>query len=308
MANIQIKIVGDDFRFFDNFTYQTQINTTKSLIAFDSFINLDAFAFIVVEIYKDKELIFTGEIVDKDVPNSIPPKPFTYKAQSLTHRLESNLPLDAFPLELEDSTLKDVVEYICGFFDIVVLFDQSTESEANTIYKRSDLAVDKTALQIINERVTNAGLILTHSSAGELIITKSIAQEELILPLYLSNGKSYNLKGFFYNYIALGEAPINDDSPIEAVATYSNIDNRRNKIKIQNSGDVGSIESKALGMRADSLKSIAQSLSFNKFFCNIGDYVMIGDSKLIINSLNYSNNSKDEKATITLIDSQIYER
>lgn len=309
MAKIKLKINGNEFRFFKNFTYSTQIDTISSSISFSSYENLETFGYVKVEAFRNDVLIFTGEIIDKDDSNSTPPKPRVYKAESLPHILfECTLPVDAYPLQLENSTLKDIVEFICGYFDVTVLFDQSASTEAGEAYKLSDLGLAKTAGEIINELVTNAGCILTHDSSGNLVITKSIEQEELILPRYTSNNKSFDLKKFFYNYIALGQAPIGEDADIQAIATFENIDIRRNTTKIQDSGGIESIENKARGMRADSLKAIKQGLEFNNFFCNVGDYVFIGNSKLIINSLSYSNSSKGEKASINIIDSQIYIR
>ena len=61
-------------------------------------------------------------------------------------------------------------------------------------------------------------------------------------------------------------------------------------------------------MRADSLKSIKQDLTFNNFFCNVGDFIIIGDLKLIINELNYSYNAKGEQSSVSLIDSKVYSR
>jgi hypothetical protein len=71
---------------------------------------------------------------------------------------------------------------------------------------------------------------------------------------------------------------------------------------------VATIERKALGMRSDSLKSVTQDISFNNFFCNIGDYIIIDDLKLVVNSLDYSFNSTGEVASISLLDSKTYER
>jgi hypothetical protein len=309
MAKLELKINGSKLKFFNKFNFSTRIDTIASSISFDSFIDYDTFAYSKVEVLRNDILIFTGEIIDKTIPQETPPKPFTYKAESLTHILsESTLPTEAYPLQLENSTLKDIVEFICGYFEVTVLFDQSAETEAGETYKLSNLGLAKTAAQIINELVTEKELILTHNAFGELVITKNISQSELLLPRYLSNNKKFNLKKFFHNYIALGQAPIGEDADIQAIASFDNIDPRRNTTKIQNSGGIASIESKAAGMRSDSLKAIQQGLNFDNFFCNVGDYIMLGDLKLIINQLNYNLDANGEKASIAVVDSQIYER
>jgi len=309
MSVIILKIKGSELKFFDNFAYSTQIDSGSSSISFSSFQDLETFGYVKIEAYKDEVLIFTGEVINKNIPESIPPKPFIYKAESLPHILfESTLPVTAYPLQLENSTLKDIVEYICSFFDVTVLFDQSAETEAGSTYEISNLDFTKKAGELINDLVTNTGAILTHNSLGQLIITNSIEQSELLLPRYISNNKSFDLKKFFHNYIALGQAPIGNDADIQAIATFENIDSRRNITKIQNSGGIDAIEKKAIGMRSDSLKSIQHNLSFDNFFCNVGDFIKLGDLKLIINKLDYSYNASGEKASISLIDSQIYER
>jgi hypothetical protein len=309
MAKITLKVDGKELKFFDSFSFSTAIDAGCSSIAFRSFMDISTFGYIKIEAFRNDVLIFTGEIIDKTIPNSVPPQPFTYKAETLTHILfESTLPTDAYPLQLENSTLKDIVEYICGFFEVTVIFDQSTSKEAGGTYKLADLGLGKTAGEIIDDLVTQLGLILSHDSQGQLIITKKIEQSEIILPMFTNNDKSFDLKKFYHNYIALGQAPINDDADIQAIAVFDNIDKRRNITQIQDSGGIDTIEKKAIGMRADSLKSIQQSLNFNNFFCNIGDYVVIDDAKLIVNQLDYSYNATGESASISVIDSKAYTR
>jgi hypothetical protein len=309
MAKITLKVDGKELKYFDSFSFSTAIDAGCSSISFRSFMDIETFGYIKIEAYRNDVLIFTGEIINKTIPNSSPPQPFTYKAESLTHILfESTLPTDAYPLQLENSTLKDILEYICKFFEVTVLFDQSASSEASGTYKLADLGLGKTAGEIINDLVTQLGLILSHDSEGQLVITKKIEQSEITLPMYTTNDKSFDLKKFFHNYIALGQAPISDDADIQAIAVFDNIDTRRNTTQIQDSGGVDTVEKKAIGMRADSLKSIQQSLSFNNFFCNIGDFIMIDDLKLIVNQLDYSFNATGEVASISVIDANAYTR
>jgi hypothetical protein len=309
MPKISIKVNGEILRFFDSFSFSTQIDTISSSVSFDSFLDIEAFDYTPIQVYRDNILIFTGEITNKRIPDETPAKPFNYKADSLTHILsESTLPTEAYPLQLENNTLKDIIEYICGFFNVTVVFDESASDEAAGQYKLSNLGLGSTAAALINELITNAGLILTHDAYGRLIVTKTIVQSEISLPKYMSSGKSFDLKKFFYNYIALGQAPVNEDSDIQAIARFSNIDERRNITKIQDSGGIDTIEKKAEGMRADSLKSINHSLSFNQFFCNVGDFVYINDTKLVINRLDYTYNGNGELSSISLLDNQIYDR
>jgi len=309
MPNLEIKVNGEKLLFYDSFNFSDQIDAIYSSVSFNSFVDYEAFGYAPIEVYRDGILIFTGEIISKTIPSEIPPKPFNYKAASKTHILsECTLPTESYPLQIENVTLKDIVEYICSFFEISVIFDESTVSEANGNYKLSNLGIGENASSIINQLVTQSGLILTHDSYGRLIVTKEIIQSELILPKFTSNNKSFDLKKFYHNYIALGQAPIGQSNDIQAIASFSNIDERRNITKIQDSGGIDIIESKAEGMRLDSLKAINQGLTFNNFFCNIGDFIYINDQRLVINQLNYSYNAGGEVASISLLDSKIYER
>ncbi|MDX5583642.1 MAG: hypothetical protein QNK20_01740 [Aureibaculum sp.] len=309
MPKIELQINGEKLLFYDSFNFSDQINTISASVSFSSFVNYDAFDYAEVKVFRDSVLIFTGEIIDKSIPTDIPIKPFTYKAESTTHILsECTLPTESYPLQLENLTLKDIVEYICSFFEVTVIFDQSAEKEANGKYKLSDLKLGENAASIINDLVTESLLILSHNSYGNLVITKEIAQKEVLLPYFISNKKSFDLKKFYHNYIAIGQAPIGQSNDIQAIASFSNIDSRRNTTKIQNKGGIDTIENKAEGMRLDSLKSITHGLTFNNFFCNIGDFVFIDSLKLVINQINYSYNTGGEIASISIVDSKIYER
>lgn len=309
MPKLELKINGEKLLFYDGFNFSSQIDAISSSVSFNSFINFEAFDYSPIEVFRNGILIFTGEIIDKSIPDSVPKKPFGYKAESSTHILsECTLPTESYPLQLENLTLKDIVEYICSFFEVTVIFDQSSEAEANGKYKLSDLRLGDNASPIINDLVTQAGLILSHDAYGRLIVTKNITQSEIVLPRFTTNNKSFNLKKFYHNYIALGQAPIEQNNDIQAIASFANIDERRNTTKIQDSGGIDTIEKKAEGMRVDSLKSIRQGLSFNNFFCNIGDFIYINDYKLIINQISYSYSAGIEVSNISLIDSQVYDR
>lgn len=308
MAVTKLKIDGSELLFFDKFAFSGQINTIASSISFESFNDFETFGYIPIEVELDGELIFTGDIINKTTPEETPPKPFTYKAQSTPYRLKSSLPVEAYPLQLENTTVKDLVEYVCSFFEVTVIFDQSASTEAGESYELADLQIAQFADKIINDIVTNKGLILTHNSSGELVVTKSIEQSEIILPRHLSNGKSFDLLKLYHNYIALGQAPIGEDADIQAIATFDNIPATRSITKIQDSGGIDSVEAKAEGMRADSLKAIQQTLNFNDFFCSVGDFIVLQDLKLVVNRVDYSQSVGSEKCSISVIDSLIYER
>lgn len=309
MSKIKIKINGKEIRKFDSFAFSDQINTLFAVVSFNSFIDFQDYEYLLVQAFRDDVLIFTGEIINKNTPTETPPKPFTYKCESLTHILsESTLPTEAYPLQLDNGTLKEIVEYICSFFDIKVVFDVSAQNEANLAYELADLELGKKSGNIINDLVTQQGLILSHDAFGRLVVTKNIEQTLVYLPKFLSSGKSFDLKKLFYNYIALGQAPIGQDADIQAIARFSNIDQRRNITKIQDSGGIDSIEQKAIGMRADSLKSLTNKYEFLNFFCNVGDFIKIDNNKLIINQIDYSYNATGESCSVSLLDSQIYHR
>jgi hypothetical protein len=308
MARIQIKVNNKELKRFDSFAYNDQLNTVSASASFNTFVDFEDFGYSDIQIFRNEVLILTGDIINKIIPDGIPAKPFTYKCESKPYALKSSLPTTAYSLQLENSTLKDIVEYICSFLDVTVVFDQSAEKEAKSAYKLTDLKLAVDAIDIINELVTNEGLIMSHNADGHLVITKSIEQNEILLPRHTDNNKSYDLKKLFHNYIALGQAPIGADADIQAIARFENIKATRSTTKIQNSGGIAAIEAKAAGMRADSLRAIQQTLTYDNFFCNVGDFIVLNDLKLIVNQLNYSFNSKGEKASIGVIDSNIYTR
>jgi len=308
MARITIKVANNELLRFDGFSYTDQINTATASASFNTFIDFDEYAYLNVEIFRDDVLILTGDIINKSGTETIPPKPFTYKVESKPYKLKSSLPTEAYPLQLENDTLKGIVEYICSFFEVTVVFDQSAEIEAESAYKLTDLKLAEFAHNIIDELVTEEGLPLSHNADGHLVITKEIEQNEIVLPKHMSNGKTTDLKKLFHNYIALGQAPIGEDADIQAIARFDNIPETRSITKIQNSGGIASIEAKAAGMRADSLRAIQQTLTYNNFFCNVGDFIILGDFKLVVNQINYSQSVTGDKAIISVIDSNIYTR
>ena len=58
---IELKVNGNKLSFFNGFGFSNRIDTIASSISFNTFLDIEAFDYANVEVFKDGILIFTGD-------------------------------------------------------------------------------------------------------------------------------------------------------------------------------------------------------------------------------------------------------
>jgi len=309
MPKIVIKINGEKLQYFDNLTLSTSIDAISSSLSFNTFYMINNYEFAKIEVVRNDIVIFTGKIIAPNFPNSAKPEPINYKCYSLTGELEDcTLPLDLYPIQTQNKSLKEIVESIVKSFDITVKFDASANSDINKKYTLQNQNPTDKASIIINKLCSQHDLILTNNSKGELLITKSIIGKQANFPIPIKNPKSYNYRKFYNSYLVLGQKSIKGGSSRKAVAKFTNVPENRNVSKIQKDGDSDSSIEQAKAMQYDSYKSNSMSVEFHNFFGNVGEIYDIAGVKMIANSINYNYNANSEICTVNLLNKKVYDR
>lgn len=309
MTEIVIKINDEKLEYFVDVTFSTSINTIASSFVFKTFYEIDNYEFAKIEVLRNNEIIFTGKVFGKKESNKTTPQPYIYQCYSLTGILEDcTLPDTAFPIQTKNKSLKEIVESVCGNFDITVKIDSSAESEVNKTYTLQDQSPDKKVAGIINNLCSQHNLILSHNARGELIITKTITGNLANPPLKINSSKGYNYRSFYYKYLILGQQSILSNTNKQATAILSNIDKDRHVAKIQTDGDADITQKQADAMKHDSYKANAFSIEYHNFFANVGDFYIIDGIKTVCNSMNYNYKAGIEKCAINLLNYKVYRR
>lgn len=309
MSELIIKVEGKKIEFFDNVAYSSQIDAISSSFSFDTFFDIKTYEFAKIEVLRNNTLIFTGKVISKTIPNEVTPKPINYKCYSLTGILEdSTLPLDSYPIQTQDKSLKEIVQKICDSFNVTVKFDSSASSDLNAVYTLQDQSPDEKAIDIINKLCSQRNLLLTHNVKGELIITKKLSETQGILNNILQSNKSYNYRNFYRNYVILGQQGIQSDASRKSVSKFSVIDEKRNITKIQSDGDSDVSQKQADAFKYDSYKSNTFDVQLNDEFVNIGQIYIVNNVKCVCNSVNYNYRAGQETCAISLLNPKVYER
>jgi len=309
MSEIIIKINGEKLEFFDNVVFSSQINSISSSFSFNTFYDIPLYEFAKIQVYRNNVLFFTGTVIEKIDPNNTSPEPFNYKCYSLTGILEDcTIPLESYPIQTKEKTLKEIVENLCNNFEITVKIDSSASSDISSEYEIKDQSPDSRVSDIINNLCSQQNLILTHNAKGELIITKKVLGNNETYPFIVKSQKRYNYRSFYYQYNVLGQQPANDDTEKEISTRFSNIDKKRTITVIQNEGDSSITQKQANAVRNDSYKSNSLNIEFNDFFANVGNIFIVDDVKCLCNSVNYNYNSKGETCAVSLLNSKVYQR
>lgn len=309
MPEVIIKVNGEKLEFFNNLSYSTQIDAISSSLSFDTFLEIETYEFAEIEVLRENILIFTGKVFSKSVPNEERPKPFNYKCYSLTGILEdSTIPLDNYPIQTQNKTLKEIVENICGIFDITLKIDVSANSDVSQVYELQDQSPQTKASDIINGLCSQNNLIVSHNAKGELLITKTVGTQAELRSQIVISKKNYNYRKFYSKYAVLGQQSIGNDTTKQAVANFGRIDEKRNITRVQNSGDSGITQKQADAFKNDSYKANTFNINLHDDFINIGEIFIINNVKSICNAMNYNYKAGSETCSISLLNYKVYER
>ncbi len=310
MSNsLVIKVNGKKLEFFDNITLSRNLDAISSSFSFNTFFVIDDYEFAEIEVLRNDVIIFIGKVFAKSEPNNNKPEPINYKCYSNTGILEDcSLPLEAYPIQTKNKTLKEIIESIVSNFDVVVKFDSSANSDINEKYTLQDQNPSTNVASIINTLCSQRNLIVTHNAKGELIITKTLVGANASPPILVKSGKNHNYRKFYNKYLVIGQKSIKGGSPRQAEAIFAEISKIRTITKIQKDGDADSTQKQADAIKFDSYKSNSLKLEFHDHFADVGEIYDIEGANMIANAMNYNYRAGSETCSVDLLNSKIYER
>ncbi len=309
MPKLEIKVNGEKLEYFNNVSLSTQIDAISSSFRFNTFLDIQTYEFAKIEALRDNVLIFTGKIFGKTKPDEPISKPFNYKCYSLTGILEdSTLPLEMYPIQTQNKTIKEIIQSICDYFEITLKVDSSADSDLSKSYEFQDQSPDAIAADIINNLCSQNNLILTHNAKGELIITKTIGTDATLNSNITGSNKSYNYRKFYRKYVILGQQSIGNDTTKQAESSFNVIDEKRNITKIQMDGDSDITKKQADALKYDSYKANTYTIELHDDFINVGEKLIINNVKSICNAITYNYKAGSERCSVSFLNYKVYQR
>lgn len=299
---MRIKINGQFYKFFNQLSLNLSLDSIASTFSFNAKFNPDnenhkklfkPLAYHKVEIFNDNdELMFTGLIINNAFSSDSGTNLVALSGYSLAGILEDcTIPVNNYPLENLNRSLKDISERLCGLFNIKVVIDSSVGNDANRVYLKSVASPTDTIKSYLSKLTSQRNVILSHDNKGRVLLFKPNANNE---PKYSFN-KLNSLKMSFsingqglHSLISVIRQPSAENS---GVSTADSIENPlipifRPTTKVLSSGDDTDTKNAADNELASELKAITLNVELQGLYEDLkpGDIVEIENNEIYIYS------------------------
>lgn len=180
---MKIKIDGNNYDFFNDFSYSQNLDSVASSFAFNAKYDKEnslqrkffrPLSYSKVEFFDDNgKLFFTGNILNHTFPSSAISELVTISGYSTPGILEDcTIPYSSYPLESNKRSLKEIVERFVKPFGINVIIDESAKNDANLVYETTAAQPKDKIKEYLSKLAAQRNIILTHNEKGELVLFK----------------------------------------------------------------------------------------------------------------------------------------
>lgn len=280
MREVNLKIKGKKFNYFNSFMVTLKYNSLGSVFSFDGLYDPQSegqktlfkpLSFQQVQIYYAGELFLTGTITGTNTSISEKSSLANLAGYSLPGVLEDcPVPVDLYPLQFDQLNLIEITEKLTKKFGLKLIVDSSIRSAASKTYEKISSEPNKSIKDFIAELAGQRNIVLTHDVYGRVILTRanvssrSVATYDENVPataISLScNGQEMHSK-----LTAMKQATIGTDVTGEATATNSLIPVYRPGIALQDSGNNDDTESFAKKTRGSELRGIQLTITTDRW-------------------------------------------
>ena len=195
---MKIKINGNYYRFFNDFTLSDQLDTVAARFAFSAKYDpadtamADIFrplGFQPVQFFDDDDnLFFTGTILDHDFNSKATPELVAIAGYSLGGVLEDcTLPYKTPPaakvsatkidfssttinsFESSGRSLKEIAQRLVGYFGLQLIIDPSVTNDCNQVFVKSVAKPRGTIKEYLSKLAAQKNVVMGHGINGEII-------------------------------------------------------------------------------------------------------------------------------------------
>lgn len=280
MKEIELKINGKRFNFFNAFEITLKYNSVGSTFSFEGSYDpsieaqkslFKPLSYNLVQLYYNGELFLTGRLLNTSTSISGTSTLANISGYALPGVLEDcQIPIDVYPLQFNGLNLKQITEKLIQPFGIELVIDSVVQSEVTKIYEKISSEPGSTIKQFIAMLAGQRNVVLTHNTSGSLVLTRanvsnrSIATYDENIPS-TNVGLTVNGQQIHSKITIMKQATIGTDVAGEDTVSNSLIDIYRPTVKIQSSGDNDDTKDYAEKERGSELRGIQLTIETDRW-------------------------------------------
>lgn len=327
---MNVKINNKDFEYYDNLVVNLRYNAVASSFSFGVAFNpadvahreiFRPFAYPSVVVQHNGETLVTGTLWPTNFTDAPEDELTGVAGYSKTGVLEdSSIPKEAYPIQYNGLTLKQIAERLIQPFGIKLIVDSSVAKLANSVYDTSTASETSGVKAFLSELCGQKNIILTHDEKGNLVLTKTPAVQTPVFDfVYGMPGTKLDLQlegqSIHSDIIVRKQASIDGGN-----AGHSSIKNpygaalyRPLSIK-QSSGTDNDTALAAKNKLAEELRAIKLTIQTDRWDVNgrlfkpgmivtakADELYLFSKTNFFIESVDFSGNNTSETATLTCV-------
>lgn len=324
---MKLRIAGKNITFFDEISLTRSLDSIGSSFAFKTRFNPEndehkelfkPLQFLKTEIFDDNDkLLFTGLIVNHSFESNKDINLLSISGYSLSGLLEDVcVPVDQYPLESLNRSIKDIAGRLCGLFGIGLIIDGSAANECNQVFETTTTSPTETIKGYLAKLTSQKNVVLSHNEKGQVVIFKPNVNAHP--DYYFNKGNTLSMSSSWngqsmHSHIFCVRQPSDEN---EGVATSDSITNPliqsyRPVVKVLTSGEDTDTSKAADNELASELKGISVKVRLLGLFEDIkpGDIVNIHNheiysfaySRWMVSKISLSVNIKESITELDLV-------
>lgn len=333
MSKLSLKISGRKFDFFNSFELNLSFNSIASTFSFEGLIFdeetkelFKPLSYKQAEVFFDDELLLTGTILNISTSAESQESLASISGYSKTGILEDcNIPVSLYPLQFDKLTIKEITNKLLGPFSIKLVIDDLARPEIDKKYDKSTADVEISIKGYIEELTKQRNVILSHTSEGNLLMTKINVKQQPIATFeegIPATKISLNVDGqnFHSEITVQKQASLDIDNPGEYTILNDLVSSYRPFTKEQVEGNNNDTEKSAYTELASELRNISLTIFTDRWKLENEQIIkpnsiievlsptnfINNKTRFFVENVTYSGNNEGIRATIECVLPEVY--
>lgn len=335
MSELSLKIQGQHFKYWNNFSLDLVYNSLGSTFSFEGITItpeqkqlFKPLSFNRCEVMFGTQKLLTGTILitNTGVENTISLN--SISGYSLPGVLQDcEIPLSVYPLQFDNMSVKEIIEKLIKPFRLSLVVNTAVQSSVNTKIKTIAAEPDEKIKDFIVKLCKNKNIVLTHNEHGNVVLTK--ISEGNSVATYIEGMPSTSIKldvngqDFHSTITAQKEASTGTSVAGEETIKNDLIKVYRPTVKKQDSGENDDTVNAAKMIRGSELRGIAITIETDRYKWTDGKITRIIQpnnfidvqspsnylprrTKFFVESVNYVGNNEGVKAILKCVLPECY--
>lgn len=327
---MEVKIGKDFYTDFKELSFSSSLDSVGSTFSFQSYFNTDSLdhkkafkplSFHPVVIYNDKkEIILNGILLNTTADSQKNPGLVSCTGYSKCAIINDvNIPLNRYPLESRNLTLKQLAEKYVTDFGVKVVVSKGAEAKANEKIAKAVADPNDTIKGFLQEIAILKNIVLSHDNNGDIVLlnidnktpAKFKFDDKNTSKMTLSvNGQ--NMHSEISSIKQPNKRKKNKGSTLTDTLKNTLVQNYyKPKVKKVSAGEDSDVKTAVKGFYMDELENISISIELDSFNqdISVGDFIEVVNpeififkpAKLLIKSTSVSENETSDFMALTCV-------